>query len=103
MKLFVLAGLATVAAVPFAGAAEASPECQVEDSRRASHVRIDNGAPGGSAPAQTVPPAAAPRDVGPDLTVQREATQTARAAPPERRRGGKRIPDAELIGPRGAL
>jgi hypothetical protein len=37
-------------------------------------------------------------------TAQRaEAVQTPHHAAPQRRRGGKRIPDAELIGPRGAL
>jgi hypothetical protein len=102
MKLFVLAGLVTVAAVPFAGAAEASAECQVEETRRAQHVRIDNGAPGGSAPAQTAQPTSAPREAA-EQAAQRDAAQAARAAPPERRRNGKRIPDAELIGPRGAL
>ncbi len=102
MKVWVLAGLFTAAAVPFAGAAEASAECQVDDTRRASHVRFEGGGPGGSAPAQTARPTSTPRDATAEQMAQREAAEAARAAA-ERRRNGKRIPDAELIGPRGAL
>lgn len=101
MKFWVLAGLFTAATVPFATAAEASAECQVDDTRRTPHVRIDDGAPGGSAPAQTARPTAATRDAA-EQVAQREAAEAARAAA-ERRRGGKRIPDAELIAPRRAL
>ncbi len=100
MKVWVLAGLFTAAAVPLAGAAEASAECQVEDARRATHVRIDGGAPGGSAPQAARP--APDRETAADQVAQREAAEAARVAA-ERRRNGKRIPDAELIGPRGAL
>jgi len=102
MKLFILAGLFTAAAIPFAGAAEAAADCQVEDTRRATHVRIDGGGPGGSAPSQAAPQATAPRDAASEQAAAREAAQAARATA-ERRRNGKRIPDAELIGPRGAL
>jgi hypothetical protein len=102
MKLWALAGLFTVAAVPFAGAAEASAECQVDDTRRAPQVRIDNGGPGGSAPVPTAQPTAAPRDADAEQAAQREAVQSARNAV-ERRRNGKRIPDAELIAPRRTL
>jgi hypothetical protein len=101
MKFWVLAGLFTAATVPFATAAEASAECQVDDTRRTPHVRIDGGAPGGSAPAQTARPTSATRDAAGQVA-QREAAEAARVAA-ERRRSGKRIPDAELIGPRGAL
>jgi hypothetical protein len=101
MKVLVLAGLFTAAAIPFAGAAEASAECQVEDARRTPHVRIDGGGPGGGAPATVARTTSAPRDVATEQALQREAAEAARAA--ERRRNGKRIPDAELIGPRGAL
>jgi hypothetical protein len=103
MKIVVLAGLFTAAAIPFAGAAEASAECQVDDTRRTPQVRIDGGGPGGSAPAPTVArTTAAPRATPADQIAQREAAEAAREAA-ERRRSGKRIPDAELIGPRGAL
>jgi hypothetical protein len=96
-----MVGLFTAAAIPFAGAAEASAECQVDD-RRTPHVRIDGGGPGGSAPATAARPTSAPRETAAEQTAQREAAEAARAAA-ERRRNGKRIPDAELIGPRGAL
>ena len=102
MKFWVLAGLFTAATVPFATAAEASAECQVDDTRRTPHVRIDGGAPGGSAPVQTARPTSATREAAAEQVAQREAAEAARAAA-ERRRNGKRIPDAELIGPRGAL
>jgi hypothetical protein len=103
MKFWVMAGLFTAAAVPFAGAAEASAECQVDDTRRAPQVRIDAGGPGGSAPVQTARTTSAPRDPdAADQVAQREAAEAAARAA-ERRRSGKRIPDAELIGPRGAL
>lgn len=98
MKLWIVAGAFTAVSVPFAAAAEVSSECQVDEVRRAAHVRIDGGGAGGSAP----PPRAEqpqPRD---DQVAQREPVEAPRPAP-ERRRNGKRIPDAELIGPRGAL
>lgn len=103
MKIWVMAGLITAGAVPFAGAAEASAECQVDDSRRMPQVRIDGGGPGGSAPTTAVPTSAS-RDTTAERAAQRDAAEIARsAAAAERRRSGKRIPDAELIGPRGAL
>lgn len=100
MKTWVLAGLITVAATPFAHAAETTAECQLDQSRRSVEQRID-------APVQPAAPTTAAR---PTLT-QREAApppqasadQPVRQAANDRRRGGKRIPDAELIGPRGAL
>lgn len=104
MKLWVMAGLFTAAAIPFAGVAEASAECQVDDSRRLPHVRIDGGGPGGSAPAPVARPAANPPEENTAGQVaQREAAQPARAATAERRRSGKHVPDAELIAPRVAL
>lgn len=103
MKIWAMAGLITAAAIPFAGAAEASAECQVDDSRRMPHVRIDGGGPGGSAPA-TANPTSQTRETSAERSTQRDAAEIARAAAAaERRRSGKRIPDAELIGPRGAL
>lgn len=100
MKLVALAGLFTATAIPFAGAAEASADCQLDDARRASYVRIDNGAQGGSAPAARQ--AADQRGQAAERTVQRETAEATRAAA-DRRRNGKPIPDSELIGPRGAL
>ena len=103
MRLWVMAGLFTAAAIPFAGAAEASAECQVDDSRRLPHVRIDGGGPGGSAPAPVARPTANPPEDTAEQVAQREAPQAARTTSAERRRSGKHIPDAELIAPRGAL
>ncbi len=99
MKLWVLAGMFTAATVPFAAAAESSAECQVDEARRTAQVRIDNGGPGGSAPGARV--TSAPRDSG-EQVAQREAEAAPRPSV-DRRRNGKPIPDAELIGPRGAL
>lgn len=65
-------------------------------------VRIEADSPGGGAPATT--PRATPATPSPTsaAAAEREAAEAARPVA-ERRRGGKRIPDAELIGPRGAL
>jgi hypothetical protein len=90
MKVWILAGLFTVAMAPFAAASESTVECQLDDTRRAAAPRTDAPAP--PAPS-AVRPTAAPRVA---------AEQAPRPEAP-RRRGGKRIPDAELIGPRGAL
>jgi hypothetical protein len=99
MKMWVLAGFFTAVTVPFAAASENAVECQVDDTRQPAQVRIDAGGSGGSAPrARTT---SAPRET-PEQVAQREAQAAERAAA-ERRRSGKRIPDAELIGPRGAL
>jgi hypothetical protein len=100
MKLWVLAGMFTAATAPFAAAAESSAECQVDDARRTVQMRIDNGASGGSAP--TARPTVLPREEAPQVA-QREADDVQRRAAIERRRNGKPIPDAELIGPRRAL
>ncbi|MBC7769682.1 MAG: hypothetical protein H7124_12950, partial [Phycisphaerales bacterium] len=76
---------------------------EVGEDRRAPQVRIVTTEPGGSAP-PVVAPRAAPRSAEAQAT-QRAAAEAAEAARAfaERRRSGKRIPDAELIGPRGAL
>jgi hypothetical protein len=88
MKVPVLTVLITAATCAFASAAETSVDCQVDDSRRtAAEQRTEETR---QAAANTARPTVA----------QREAAE--RPAP-ERRRNGKRIPDAELIGPRGAL
>lgn len=102
MKVLVLAGVFTVAAIPLAGAAEAAAECQLEEQGRRSQVRIDSGGAGGSAPATPARASSASREGGvAEQTAQRETENPRQTA--ERRRNGKRIPDAELIGPRGAL
>jgi hypothetical protein len=91
MKLLAFVGLFSVAAMTFAYAAETTEECQVDVARRAARERVD-----AAAGAQTAAPTA--------VVVQRVAAEAvARAEPARGRRGGKRIPDAELIGPRGAL
>lgn len=92
MKVFVLAGLFTAATVPFAAAAETTIECQLDDTRRAASQSVQ---PQPAAPAPTVArPTGATREAAADPAVR---------TPADRRRGGKPIPDAELIGPRGAL
>ena len=82
MRVLVLAGLFTAAAIPLTAAAEGGAACQVEDARRAARQRIE------------APPPA------PNVAQPAAAQHAPQAL---RRRSGKRIPDAELIGPRGAL
>lgn len=89
MKVWILAGLFTVATAPIAAAAENLAECQLDDTRRAAAESADA-------------PAAAPVATA-RATVAQRAPETTQRQPVERRRSGKRIPDAELIGPRGAL
>jgi hypothetical protein len=89
MKVWVLAGLFTVATAPFAAAAENVAECQLDETRRTAAERVE-------------PPPASPATVA-RATVAQRAPETTQRQPVERRRNGKRIPDAELIGPRGAL
>ncbi len=92
MRMLVLAGLITVATVPFAAASENEIDCQVTDVARVqADQRLDQPP---IAPAATVRP----------TVVQREAVaETPRPVVVERRRNGKPIPDAQLIQPRGAL
>lgn len=89
MKVWILAGVFTVATIPFAAAVENTAECQLDETRRSVEQRV------------TTPQAPAPAVARPTVA-QRDAEETPRV-PADRRRGGKRIPDAELIGPRGAL
>lgn len=92
MRVLLLAGLITAATAPFAAAAENDDviDCQITDTRRApAEQRLDQ-AP--QSPAATIS--------RPNVA-QREA-EAARAAA-ERRRGGKPVPDAQLIQPRGTL
>ena len=89
MRVWILAGLLTAAMAPLAAASENTAECQLDETRRAAASRDEAPA----TPAPTARPTAAPRVA---------AEQAPRPETP-RRRNGKRIPDAELIGPRGAL
>jgi hypothetical protein len=89
MKVLILTGLFTAAMVPLAAASETTAECQLDDTRRATQQRVEAPA----SPAPTARPTVAPRETAEQATP--------RETP--RRRNVKRIPDAELIGPRGAL
>ena len=90
MQVLILAGLLSATA-PMTTGAEGALECQIEAPRRAEQTRLD--APPPTPAAQPTRPAAAVRET---------AEQAARPDA-QRRRSGKGIPDAELIGPRGAL
>ncbi len=98
MKVLVLTGLLTLATAPFASAAETDAECQLDENRRAPQLRIDSDTANGGAP-PTARQTSAPRDSRQQPRVGEETARTTA----EGRRSGKRIPDAELIGPRGAL
>jgi hypothetical protein len=87
MKVMVWAGLLALAGLAFAAEAKASVACDANPSPQTEHERV-------AAPA---PP---PRLARPVLARRQEAERDARAT---RRRGGRHIPDAELIGPRGSL
>ncbi len=89
MKVWILAGLFTAAMAPLASASESTLECQLDDTRRAA------------APTREAPPT--PASTARPTVAPREAVEQAPRVEAQRRRNGKRIPDAELIGPRGAL
>lgn len=92
MRVLLLAGLITAASAPFAAAAENEIDCQVTDIRRApAEQRLDQ------APVSPAAVTARP------TVAQRETAEAPRPAVVERRRGGKPVPDAQLIQPRGAL
>ena len=91
MKFLVLVGLFSAAAIPMASASESTEACQVDDTRRVAEAPE---AP--EAPTVPIPPAGRPN------VAQRDAEPQVRQDA-VRRRSGKRIPDAELIGPRRAL
>jgi len=93
----VLAGLFTVVTAPFAMAAETTAECQLDPDRRSVAQRLD--APAAPAAPNVGRPTATQRVTPPPATAADQVRQAAN----DRRRSGKRIPDAELIGPRGAL
>jgi hypothetical protein len=74
-------------------AAENTIECQTDDTRRAAaEQRLDVTPP----PAPGAPTAARP-------TVAQAQPGDAQRPASERRRNGKRVPDAVLIAPRGVL
>jgi hypothetical protein len=87
MKAWILAGILSTATIPFASASEMTDECQLDESRRAER-RNATAAPAAPTVAQS--------------TVAERAPEPSRAQA-QRRRSGKHIPDAELIGVRGAL
>jgi hypothetical protein len=89
MKVFVLAGALAAVAFPAAAAADIGEPCPVEETRSSL-------APDRAEPVSTPAPTAPSRQ----STAQREPESRAETT---RRRSGKRLPDAELIGPRGAL
>jgi hypothetical protein len=93
MRVLLLAGLITAATAPFAAAAESDViDCQITETRRApADQRMDQ-------PPQS--PVATPAR---PTIVQREAVAEAPRPAVERRRGGKPVPDAQLIQPRGTL
>ena len=90
MKILVLAGALAAVTCPTAASAEVIAPCQAEDARSA--LTSDRAE-------ATVAPA--PPQASRQSATQREASDT--RADANRRRSGKRVPDAELIGPRGAL
>jgi hypothetical protein len=92
MRVLVLAGLFTAVTAPMAMASENTIDCQMDDTRRASaEQRLD-----------TAPPPAPATTVARPTVAQAQPAETPRPAT-ERRRNGKRVPDAELIAPRGVL
>ncbi|MDZ4693190.1 hypothetical protein [Terricaulis sp.] len=97
MNVLFLATALVACTAPFAVA-----NAQTDIERR-TQVRIESDSPsGGSSPTATRQTPATPAPAASQTTAQREAADAARLIA-ERRRSGKRIPDAELIGPRGAL
>ena len=99
MKLWILAGFMIFAPVQTAFAAEVGDDtaCQADTTRQDLRVDAQQIQQGG-------PPAAPAPSSRPVVTVQRDpATSAPVHADASRRRSGKHIPDAELIGPRGAL
>jgi len=91
MRVLLLAGLITAVSAPFAAAAENDViDCQITDVRRApAEQRLDQ------------PPQSPAATVTRPTVAQREAEPPRPTA--ERRRGGKPVPDAQLIQPRGTL
>ena len=97
MKLWILAGVMTIAPMSCAAAAEVGDDaaCQADTTRQDVHADAPQ------TPATQAPLTPTSRTVA---TVQRDGA----SAPPvhadaSRRRSGKPVPDSELIAPRGAL
>lgn len=83
LRELTFAGLMSLVGAPCAAASEA-PACETNDARGAIEE------PATAPPPPTARPTVAQREPAPVRV-------------PPRRRNGKPIPDAELIGPRGAL
>jgi hypothetical protein len=92
MKMWVLAALITVVTIPVASALESTTDCQVDDSRRETRTEQRE---------RTDPPVSPAANVARTTVATRDPNS--RPEQQQRRRSGKRVPDAELIGPRGAL
>ncbi|MDX2277494.1 MAG: hypothetical protein NW206_18760 [Hyphomonadaceae bacterium] len=105
MKLWVLAGLFTVAAIPLANASEAAVDCGLETPqllRDVTLLSVEAAPPvasKGERPARAAT-AANTSPAAPGVAAPPPATQN-----DQRRRGGslRRIPDAMLIDGRGVL
>lgn len=110
MKLWIYAGLISVAMASTAHAAETTIACEVDDTQRTAQQRVDtsavfpvqpteNRARGGGASANAI------TTIAPLATPRREAAPvvSSRNEPQRRRNVTRRIPDADLIGGRGAL
>jgi hypothetical protein len=101
MKLWALAGLFTIAFVPWAHASEAAIECGLQTPqllREATIVGVD-------APAQVTRKAARPAREEASANPSGAAASRPSQQNEQRRRGGslRRIPDAMLIDGRGVL
>jgi hypothetical protein len=91
MKAILIAGVFSALTCGAAAAAEPDPECQIDETRRqARGERVATNPP---------PPRAVTR---PNDAARTFADADTQPVTP-RRRSGKTIPDAELIGRRGAL
>lgn len=111
MKLWIYAGLISAAMASNAYAAETTIACEVDDTQRTAQQRVDTSAifpvqpeenraqRGGGASAN------ATTTIAPLTTPRREAAPavSSRSEPQRRRNVTRRIPDADLIGGRGAL
>lgn len=90
MRAWGLAGLILVLGAPAAAASEGEEACRLDEQRRQRAEQT----------AQALPQSADTERAAPARAAQAERSSR---APTPRRRNGRRIPDAELIGPRGAL
>lgn len=99
MKLWIFAGLFTIMSAPVAAAAESTIACDVDDTQRSVQQRVD-----ASPAAPNVTDASKQRGAGVVAPRGETASPTIARTEPQRRRSvTRRIPDAELIGGRGAL